>query len=123
LTKWPVFLQNAFGNPAYVNQTNLNGKLRKNLGGPNGGHGPPRHPLRIATALRPVLVRRPKKVFMCFSANLGRHFLKSSNVYRRHFYADFQGCCPDFQQIKTFGGALAPPAPPPPTPLLFITVS
>ena len=30
MTKWPVFLQNAFGNPAYVNQTNLNGKLRKN---------------------------------------------------------------------------------------------
>jgi len=23
----------------------------------------------------------------------------------------------DFQQIKTLGGALAPPAPPPPTPL------
>jgi len=30
-------LQNAFGNPAYVNQTNLNWKLRKNLGKPNGG--------------------------------------------------------------------------------------
>jgi len=27
--------------PACVNQTNLNGKLRKNL----GGHGPPRSPL------------------------------------------------------------------------------
>jgi len=25
-------LQNAFGNRAYVNQTNLNGKLRKKLG-------------------------------------------------------------------------------------------
>ena len=37
LTKWPVFLQNTFGNPAHVNQTNLNGKLRKKLGGPNGG--------------------------------------------------------------------------------------
>jgi len=37
LTKWPVFLQNAFGNPVYVNQTNLNEKLRKKLGGPNGG--------------------------------------------------------------------------------------
>ena len=24
------------GQPAYVNQTNLNGKLRKKLGGPNG---------------------------------------------------------------------------------------
>ena len=30
-------LQNAFGNTAYVNQTNLNGKLRKKLGGTNGG--------------------------------------------------------------------------------------
>jgi len=57
LIKWPVFLHNAFGNPTYVNQTNLNGKLRKKLagganGGPNknlGGHGPPRPPLRIAT--------------------------------------------------------------------------
>jgi len=28
LTKWPVFLQNAFGNPAYVNRMIL--KLRKN---------------------------------------------------------------------------------------------
>jgi len=54
---------------------------------------------------------------MSFSANLGRHFLKPSNV-GRHFYADFQGCCPDFQQIKTFGGVLAPTRE-----LLFITVS
>jgi len=37
LAKWPVFLHNAFGNPAYVNQTNLNGKLRKKLGRANGG--------------------------------------------------------------------------------------
>jgi len=37
LTKWPAFLQNAFGNRAYVNQTNLNGKLRKKLGGQTGG--------------------------------------------------------------------------------------
>jgi len=36
---------------------------------------------------------------------------------------DFQGFCSDFQQIKTFGGALATPVPSPPTPLLFITVS
>jgi len=61
-----------------------------------------------------------KKVFMCFSEKLGRYFLKSSNV-ERHFYADFQGCCPDFQRIKTFGDVLTPSAPPPP--LLFITVS
>ena len=84
----------------------------------------------------------PKKVFVWFSANLGRHFLKSSKVgrhflksskvgrhflksskvgrhflksskVRRHFHADFQ-------QIKTSGVALAPP---PPTPLLFISAS
>jgi len=36
LTKWPVFLQNAFGNPTYVNQSTLNWKLRTKLGGPNG---------------------------------------------------------------------------------------
>jgi len=56
---------------------------------------------------------------MCFTANLRRHILKSSNV-GRHFYPDFQGFCPDFQQIKTFGGALAPPLP---TTLLFITLT
>jgi len=33
LTKSPVFLQNTVGNPAYVNQTILNGKLRKKLEG------------------------------------------------------------------------------------------
>jgi len=36
LNKWPVFLQNAFGNPTHVNQTNLNEKLRKNWGGQTG---------------------------------------------------------------------------------------
>jgi len=46
-------------------------------------------------------------------------FLKPNNV-GRHFYPDFQGFCQDFQQIKTFGGALVTPASPPPTLLLFI---
>jgi len=35
------------------------------------------------------------------------------------FYAkvpDFQGFCPDFLQFKTIGGALEPPASPPPIP-------
>jgi len=63
-----------------------------------------------------------KKVFMFFSANLGRHFLKSSND-ERYFHLNFQECCPDFQQIKTFGGALVPSTPPPQTPLFFIKVS
>ena len=47
-------MQNAFGNLAYVNQTNFRGKLRKKLGA-NGGQakiwGAMAHPgpLRIAT--------------------------------------------------------------------------
>jgi len=61
-------------------------------------------------SLRPFLVRPPKQVFMCFSANLGHRFLKSSNV-GHHFHTDYQGCCQDFQQIKTFGCVLASPAP------------
>jgi len=51
LTKWPVFLQNAFGNPAYVNQKIL--KLGKILGGrQTGGHCPHRPPLESPLALR-----------------------------------------------------------------------
>ena len=37
------------------------------------------------------------------------------------FCPNFQGFCPEFQQIKTFGGALAPPALTPPTPLRLST--
>jgi len=40
LTKWPVFLQNAFGNPAYVNQSELKREIKKKtgkLGGQTGG--------------------------------------------------------------------------------------
>jgi len=33
------------------------------------------------------------------------------------FCQDFTGFCLDFHQIKTFGGALAPPAPLPPAPV------
>jgi len=33
------------------------------------------------------------------------------------FCLDFKRFCQDFHQIKTFGGALSPPAPPPSTPL------
>jgi len=36
------------------------------------------------------------------------------------FCPDFKGFCPDFQQIKTFGGAVAPP---PPTPVPLHTYS
>jgi len=48
---------------------------------------------------------------MCFSANLGRHFM-TSNSFGRHFY-------PDFQQIKTYGDALAPTTHPPPGTTVF----
>jgi len=44
---------------------------------------------------------------MCFYANLGRRFFKSNNV-GGHFYADFQGFCPDFQQIKLLEIRLQP---------------
>ena len=61
-----------------------------------------------------------KKAFMCFSANFGCHVLKSNNA----------GCIPGFSGIllrfsanQNFWGALSPPAPPPPTPQLFTTVS
>ena len=73
---------------------------------------------------RPFLWRGLQKmIFTCFFAYLGSHFSKSNNV-GRHFCPDFQGFyldiwgfCSDFQQIRTFRGALAPPEPPPPTPL------
>ena len=45
---------------------------------------------------RPFLVWPPQKGFMCFSANVGRRFSKSNNVWR-HFCPDFQGFCSDFQ--------------------------
>ena len=68
-----------------------------------------------------------------WSPNVGRHFLKS-NTIGRCFCPDFQECCPDFQgffpdfkgffsdfqQIKPFRGALATPAPSPPTLLVLV---
>jgi len=33
------------------------------------------------------------------------------------FFQDFIGLCPEFHQIKTFRGAVSPPAPPFPTPV------
>jgi len=38
---------------------------------------------------------------MCFSANLGYHFLKSNNA-GRHLYPDFHGFFSDFQKIQNF---------------------
>ena len=41
---------------------------------------------------------------------LGAILFKSNHIVR-HFCPNFQGFCPDFHPIKTFGGVLAPPAP------------
>jgi len=59
-------------------------------------------------------VRPPKKRFHLFFCKLWAPLLKSNNV-GRHFRPNFQGFCSNFQQIKSFRGALVPP---PPTPLL-----
>ena len=60
---------------------------------------------------------------MAFHVNSGAIIFKSKHV-GRHFRSDFQDVlegsqrfCPDFRQTKTFGGAVAFPASPPPTPL------
>jgi len=37
----------------------------------------------------------------------------SGTKVSKHLYPDFQGYCPDFRQIKTFRGVLAPPTPAP----------
>ena len=54
------------------------------------------------------------------SKHVGRHF--RSDFQRvlegsQRFCPDFMGFCPDIHQIETFGGAVTPPAPPPPTPV------
>jgi len=46
---------------------------------------------------------------MCFYANLGASFFEVKQRWAM-FYPDFPGFYPDFQQIKTFGGALASPS-------------
>jgi len=63
-----------------------------------------------------------KKVFMCFSAKVGLHFLHDflgfCSDFQR-FCPNFEGFFPDFRQIKTFLCAL-PPAPPPLTPFVAL---
>jgi len=57
----------------------------------------------------PFLVWPPKKGFVCFSANVGHHFLKSNNVGHHFcpdfqvFWPDFQGFFPDFNKSKHLG--------------------
>jgi len=42
------------------------------------------------------------------------HTINATPPERLQHYPDFQGFCPGFRQIKTFGGVLAPTAAPPP---------
>ena len=61
------------------------------------------------------------------SSSVGRHFCPNFQGFFREiwgfcsdfqgFCRNFQGFCPNFQQTKILGSALAPAAPPPPTPL------
>jgi len=61
------------------------------------------------------------------SKHVGRHFcsdfqgvLEGSQRFCpdfRGFCLELMGFCPDFHQIKTFGGTVSAPAPPPPTPV------
>jgi len=64
----------------------------------------------VSFALNPFLGVTSKKGFMCFSANVGHHFLKSNNV-GRHFCPDFQGFSPDFNKSKHLGCVLTPSNP------------
>ena len=79
----------------YVNQTNLNGKLRKKL----GGHGPPRSPLRIATvwslAHMPLGLSDRIKM-MLWPGCEGRvrcSLHKKKNVRSVRFVVKTRGCC------------------------------
>jgi len=77
------------------------------------------------------MTSQKSKKSSCDSTNVGRHFISKQTHVGHHFCPDFQlfskrfhkFCpdlhvfCPDFYQIKTFGVALALPAPLPPTPL------
>jgi len=53
-----------------------------------------------------------------FLSIFSRNFAQIFRIFSR-FSAYFQGYFPDFRQIKTFGGCVCTPAPPPPAPLLI----
>jgi len=44
------------------------------------------------------VISKKRKVFICFSANVGRHFSKLNKV-GRHVFPAFQGFHPDFQEL------------------------
>ena len=62
-----------------------------------------------------------KMVFVCCFSERKVEFIRISTVslichtvkakVSKHLCLNFPGFCPDFQRIKTFGGALSPPAP------------
>jgi len=79
----------------------------------------PKFPL---TCLKKNLKTWPQKKRNVCTSSSGAFFAKSKHIKQscggfHTFYQDFKGFYPDFNQIKTFRGALAPHAPPPPTPL------
>ena len=90
---------------------------------------------KVLRSLRLVLSMTSEKAFMCFTANVWCHCLKSHNVCS-HLYPDIQGFCPDFQgicsdfqgfcsnvwQIKLLGYACTP-VPPPSTPLPIAAIN
>jgi len=61
--------------------------------------------------------------FRCHFCKIIAHtFCEGLHTFCPNFHRicpDFRGICPDFYQIKTFGDALAPPEPPPPTPVIL----
>jgi len=73
-------------------------------------------PTKIMTTVFGVTSKKGLHVFFC------KPWASFFEVKQRSapFLRGCSGMLPNFQKIKTFGGALAPP---PPTPLLFITVS
>jgi len=66
---------------------------------------------QIFSHKRQFLVWPPKKGFMCFSAIIEHHILKS-NKFGRHFCPDFQRFWPDFNKSKLRRCAFTPCTPP-----------
>jgi len=67
-----------------------------------------------------------KKRSSCDCAHVGGHFCPYFQGFCEGFHRfcpDLRRFCPDFHKIKTFVGTLAPPAPPPPTPLISAACS
>jgi len=59
-----------------------------------------------------MILQTLRAIFFSNQITLGAILCKGFNI----FFPDLQGFCPDFHQFKTIGGALEPPASPPPIP-------